>query len=93
MIEDGLTYDTLRGVSIEGRGVIVDDPDAIWEVGVNVWERYNGAYTDEMKPLVEIMLHKRVVVRVDVERIRSWDHRKLGMPPMALDGSTAKYFQ
>src|SRR5690349_10008777 len=30
MIETGNTYDTLRGVSFEGRGVIVDDPDAIW---------------------------------------------------------------
>src|ERR1700757_2080098 len=26
MIEAGVTYDTLRGVSIEGTGVIVDDP-------------------------------------------------------------------
>src|SRR4051794_29675355 len=33
MIEDGLTYDTLRGVSTEGRGVIIDDPDQIWDVG------------------------------------------------------------
>jgi hypothetical protein len=30
-------------------------------------------------------------VRVDVERIRSWDHRKLGMPPMPIGGSTALY--
>jgi nitroimidazol reductase NimA-like FMN-containing flavoprotein (pyridoxamine 5'-phosphate oxidase superfamily) len=26
LIEDGLTYDQLRGVSLEGRGVMVDDP-------------------------------------------------------------------
>src|SRR5262245_2223878 len=31
MLEDGLTYNELRGVSIEGRGVIVDDPDALWK--------------------------------------------------------------
>ena len=82
MIEDGLTYDTLRGVSIEGRATIVEDPEALWAVGVNVWERYTGPYTDEAKPLVEFMLHKRVAVRVDVERVRSWDHRKLGMDPI-----------
>jgi PPOX class probable F420-dependent enzyme len=52
MIEDGLTYDTLRGVSIEGRGTIVDEPEALWNVGVNVWERYTGPYTEEAKPLV-----------------------------------------
>jgi PPOX class probable F420-dependent enzyme len=91
MIEDGLTYDTLRGVSIEGTGVIVEDPDEMWQVGVNVWERYNGPYSDEMKPLVEFMLHKRVVVRVDPLRTRSWDHRKLGMDPMPLAGSTAEF--
>lgn len=89
LIEDGLTYDTLRGVSIEGRAVIVDDPDALWEVGVSVWERYSGPYTDEVKPLVEFMLHKRVAVRVEVDRIRSWDHRKLGLDPIPLGGSTA----
>jgi len=89
MIEDGETYDSLRGVSIEGTGVIVEDPDALWDVGVNVWERYNGPYSDEVKPLVEFMLHKRVAVRLDVQRIRSWDHRKLGLDPLPLGGTTA----
>ena len=91
MIEDGKTYDTLRGISIEGRGVIVEDPDEIWKVGVNVWERYNGPYSEEVKPLVEFMLQKRIAVRVEVERVRSWDHRKLGMDPMPVAGSTAAY--
>jgi PPOX class probable F420-dependent enzyme len=91
MIEDGLTYDTLRGVSFEGRGVIVEDPDAIWAVGVNVWERYTGPYTEEMRPFVEMMLNKRLVVRVEPERVRSWDHRKLGMDPTPLGGTTAQY--
>jgi len=90
-IESGLTYDTLKGVSIEGRGEIVEDPDALWKVGVSVFERYNGPYTDEMKPFVEIMLNKRVAVRVDVDRIRSWNHAKLGMDPMPLGGSTAQF--
>jgi PPOX class probable F420-dependent enzyme len=93
MIEDGLTYETLRGVSLEGRGVIVEDPDEIWKVGVSVFERYQGPYTDEMKPFVEVMLNKRVAVRVDVERTRSWDHRKLGMPEAPLGGSTAQYYR
>jgi hypothetical protein len=89
MIEDGLTYDTLRGVSIEGRGVIVDDPDELWKIGVSVWERYTGPYTDEARPLVEFLLQKRIAVRLDVERIRSWDHRKLGLAPIAVGGTTA----
>lgn len=89
LVEDGLTYDTLRGVSFEGRAEIVDDPDALWAVGVNVWERYNSEYTEELKPLVELMLHKRIAVRLQVDRVRSWDHRKLGLDPIPLGGSTA----
>jgi PPOX class probable F420-dependent enzyme len=91
LVESGATYDQLKGVSIEGRGVIVDDPEALWAVGVSVWERYTGPYTEQMRPFVEMMLNKRVAVRVDVERIRSWDHSKLGMDPMPLGGSTAAF--
>jgi PPOX class probable F420-dependent enzyme len=89
LVEDGLTYDTLRGVSLEGRGEIVEDPDQLWRVGVSVWERYTGPYTEEARPLVEFMLQKRVAVRVDVDRVRSWDHRKLGLDPMEVGGTTA----
>jgi len=90
LIEDGLTYDTLRGVSFEGRAEILDDPAALWAVGVNVWERYHGPYTEDLKPLVEAMLHKRVAVRFEIDRARSWDHRKLGLDPMPLGGTTVE---
>jgi PPOX class probable F420-dependent enzyme len=91
MVEAGKTYDQLRGVALEGRAVVLDDPDSIWAVGVNVFERYNGPYSEDMKPYVEAMMNKRIVVRVDVERVRSWDHRKLGMGAMPLGGNTAQY--
>ena len=93
MICDGDTYDTLRGVSIEGRGVLIDDPDPMWAVGVSIWDRYSGPYSEEVRPLVEFMLHKRVVIRLDEERVRSWDHSKLGLPPMPLGGSTLPYLR
>jgi PPOX class probable F420-dependent enzyme len=89
MIEGGDTYDTLRGVSFEGVAEIVDDPDVIFRVGVSVWERYTGPYTDEMKPAVDMMMNKRVAVRIVGQRTRSWDHRKLGIPAMPVGGSTA----
>ena len=59
LLEAGHTYDTLRGVELEGTAEIVEDPDELWAVGVSVWERYNGPYSDEVKPLVEFMLNKR----------------------------------
>ncbi|MCC3329720.1 PPOX class F420-dependent oxidoreductase [Nocardia abscessus] len=90
MVEAGQTYDQLRGVSIEGRAEIVEDADKLFAVGVSVWERYNGPYSEEIRPMVEAMLHKRVAVRVVAERTRSWDHRKLGLPAMPLAGSTAQ---
>ena len=89
LLEDGPTYDTLRGVSFEGHAEIVDDPDTIFRVGVSVWERYTGPYTDEMKPAVDMMMNKRVGVRIVSRRTRSWDHSKLGLPRMPVGGSTA----
>jgi PPOX class probable F420-dependent enzyme len=89
LLEDGLTYDTLRGVSFEGTAEIVEDPDTIFKVGVSVWERYYGPYSEDMKPAVEMMMNKRVAVRIVSHRTRSWDHRKLGLPHMPVGGSTA----
>jgi PPOX class probable F420-dependent enzyme len=92
-VEAGDSYDQLRGVAIEGTGVIIDDltSDEYWAAGISVFERYQGPYTDEMRPFVEIMMNKRVVVRVDPVRTRSWDHRKLGQPAMPVAGSTAEF--
>ncbi len=89
LVEAGHTYDQLRGVAIEGTGTIIDDPDVVWDVCVKIFERYNAPYTDELKPFVELMAHNRVVVRLDPARVRSWDHRKLGLDPIELGGSTA----
>src|SRR5579875_3571103 len=89
LLEGGNTYDTLRGVSFEGGAEIVEDPDAIFRVGVSVWERYTGPYTDDMKPMVDQMMNTRIAVRIVARRTRSWDHRKLGLPAMPVGGSTA----
>ena len=89
MIEDVMTYDSLAGVSFEGVAEIHDDPDTIFAVGVSVWERYNGPYTDDLKPAVDMMMNKRVAVRIVTDRIRSWDHHKLCLPAMPVAGTTA----
>ncbi len=81
MIEDGEYYEDLRGVTLVGQGEIVEEPDRIWELGVSVFERYNAPYTEELRPFVEIMLNKRYVVKLHVDRTVTWDHSKLGLPP------------
>jgi PPOX class probable F420-dependent enzyme len=80
LFEDGDTYEELRGVELVGKAEIIDDPDQLWALGISVFERYTGPYTEEMKPFVEVMLHKRVGIKMNVERTVSWDHRKLGLP-------------
>jgi len=79
LVEDGVVYEDLRGAAIEGTAEVTDDPDLLWRIGVNIWERYYGPYDESLRPMVEAMLNKRVAVRVKPVRIRSWDHRKLGM--------------
>jgi hypothetical protein len=82
LVEAGDTYDQLRGVSLVGTGEIVTEPERIWELGVSVFERYNAPYTEDLKPFVEAMLNKRVVVKLHVDKTVTWDHRKLGLPAM-----------
>ena len=93
MIEAGRTYDQLRGVAIEGDAVIIDDTtsDEYWAPAISVFERYNGPVTEETKPFVEFMMNKRIVVRVDPIKVRSWDHRKITPNPMPLAGTTAEF--
>jgi len=92
-VEAGESYDQLRGVAIEGTAAIIDDTtsDEYWAAAVSVFERYQGPYTEETRPLVEVMMHKRIVIRIDPARVRSWDHRKLGLAAMPVAGSTARY--
>jgi len=80
LFEDGDYYEELRGVELVGHARIIEDPDKMWELGVNLFERYYGAYSEELRPFVETMLNKRIVAAIDVERTVSWDHRKLGLP-------------
>ena len=95
LVEAGTTYDQLRGVAMEGAAHIIDDADdeEYWGAAVNFYERYNGPYSEEVRPAVEAMMHKRLIVRLDVTRTRSWDHRKLQLPARAIAGSTAAFVE
>jgi PPOX class probable F420-dependent enzyme len=94
-VEAGESYDQLRGVAIEGTATIIGDTSSeeYWAAAVSVFERYQGPYTEELRPLVEQMMNKRVVIRVDPVRVRTWDHRKLGLAALPVAGSTARYLR
>src|SRR5579872_2814267 len=57
MVEAGETYDQLRGVELAGWGEVIDDPEQLLKLGINVWERYYGPFTDEQRPFVDAMLN------------------------------------
>jgi PPOX class probable F420-dependent enzyme len=78
LVEDGDQYEELRGVELVGTGTIVEDRDRIMALGRNVFERYTGPWSDEVQPVLETMGAKRLVVKVEVDSVVSWDHRKLG---------------
>ena len=79
LVEDGTTYDELRGVSINGRAELVDDPAQVERYAAHILRRNNPEVPEDMVPqAARMMARKRTVVIVRPERIASWDHRKLG---------------
>jgi PPOX class probable F420-dependent enzyme len=78
LVEDGDTYSQLRGVELVGTGRIVEDRDAIIELGLSVALRYQDTDAATAAPFVAAQAAKRLGVVIDVERIVSWDHSKLG---------------
>jgi len=79
LVEDGDVYANLRGVELIARAQISDDEDEVLKFGVAESARYqNQPVSDAMVAAVKKMANKRVVVRLEIERVVSWDHRKLG---------------
>lgn len=78
LVETGDTYDQLRGVEIVGTGVILDDRESVMAVGRSVFERYTGPWTDAAEGGVAQMGAKRVAVKIEIEKLVTWDHTKLG---------------
>ncbi len=93
MVEAGTSYDTLRGVSLEGNATIIEATGGqeYWDAAVSVYERYTGPYSEQARPVVEFMMNKRVVIKLVPDRVRSWDHRKLGLGAVGTACSTAGF--
>jgi general stress protein 26 len=78
LVEDGDTYDELRGVELVGTATIHEDRGTVMACAASVVERYfpTGS-TEEAQLIAEGLANKRVAVVIDVERTVSWDHTKL----------------
>ncbi len=78
LVEEGDRYEELQGVELVGRALIVEDRAEVSRLGENIYGRYFGPVDENSAPIVEQMGAKRVGVVIDVHRVVSWDHRKLG---------------
>jgi PPOX class probable F420-dependent enzyme len=78
LVESGDVYQELRGVELVGTARLIDGFDEVRDLGVRVSTKYNGPPTDAAMPFIEQQARKRIGVVIDVERVVSWDHTKLG---------------
>jgi PPOX class probable F420-dependent enzyme len=80
LVEDGVGYEELRGVTLFGEAELVEDYQRVLDFGMALTSRYPevfGPDAEALRPFVEQQAHKRVVVRVHAERVASWDHAKM----------------
>lgn len=79
-IEAGDSYDQLRGVMLQATVALHRDVDAVAALGAEILARYSGG-SDGGSGIDDAILaqaRKRVGMEFVVERVASWDHRKLG---------------
>lgn len=79
LVEDGVEYAELRGVSIQGHAELVEEYDAVRAIGSRVVSvMAGGADLGELgDQIVDGQARKRVGVVVVPDKVASWDHRKM----------------
>jgi general stress protein 26 len=76
-IEDGVQYHELRGVMFECDVRLERDPQKVEQFGLELFERYAGGLTEEIRAMVAAQAQKRIGLTFVPTRTVSWDHRKL----------------
>jgi PPOX class probable F420-dependent enzyme len=76
-LEDGVQYHELRGVMFECEVGLSRDPEDVERVGLELFGRYAGELSDEIRAMVAKQAPKRVGLTFVPTRTVSWDHRKL----------------
>jgi PPOX class probable F420-dependent enzyme len=83
LVEDGDSYEKLRGVSFEADVRIIEDTDEVTRMGTALMQRYSGAKPGEPAPaelsaFIAGQAPKRVGLVFRPTKVVSWDHTKLG---------------
>jgi PPOX class probable F420-dependent enzyme len=79
----GMEYSAMKGVLVRGEKRLIDDRDSVVAIGRALYERYVGprtgvAYEDGPNIEIERQALKRVGIALNMERVASWDHSKMG---------------
>lgn len=78
LVEDGTTYDQLRGVSINGTAELIEEnPRRTQLMRVLVNRHFPGQTPEQLDALSAQMAAKRIVIAVHPDKVVSWDHRKI----------------
>jgi PPOX class probable F420-dependent enzyme len=76
-LEEGVQYHELRGVMLECEVLVERDPERVEQFGLELFARYAGDLTDEIREMVGKQAQKRVGLTFVPTRTVTWDHRKL----------------
>lgn len=78
LVEDGETYDTLRGVEQVGSAEILEDAAVVEVACRSVLSRYHDFdKPEDLDFAAKMAANKRVAVKLHVDKTVSWDHTKL----------------
>ena len=78
LLEDGLEYEKLRGVTINGTAELYGEPEDVQKYAAAVIARNHGIDLADASNAAAALANKRTAVVVKAEKIISWDHTKLG---------------
>ena len=78
LLEDGVEYEKLRGVTINGTAELYSEPQDVQKYASAVIARNHGLSSDDAEQAAKALAAKRTAVVVKPEKTISWDHTKLG---------------
>ena len=79
LVEDGHSYDQLRGVELVGEAEVSEDVELLMEIARSVVGRYQPEIGgQDIEAVAQMMVQKRAAVVFTPSKVVSWDHTKLG---------------
>ncbi|MGI8728615.1 MAG: pyridoxamine 5'-phosphate oxidase family protein [Solirubrobacteraceae bacterium] len=78
-VEAGVEYPELRGVMLKTDVTIHHDTDRVAQLGLEIFARYEGELTAQLREMVAAQAPKRVALQFAERARATWDHRKLAV--------------